>query len=236
MADMTTKVLIDKLARLDTSVMSDVLDEARLQNQTLSSDFRPLDARIKLAGVALCARGRQMIRGAHKTASNAVSSYEIERRMSPGMVLVLDAGSEHVAATVGGFVAATLQAKGCRGLVVNGAIRDAIELQEFQLPTFYRFHSPLNAGRRWELIDLEEPVAMPGIDGIPVLVNPGDLVLGDIDGIVIIPFRHAKQLIEAAEKLQEIERIIRDEIKAGATREEAFARNPRFSHISPIPR
>jgi len=223
-------LLKERLAKLDTSVVSDVLDESGLLNQTLCTSFRPLDARLKLCGVALCARGREVVR-LRQPAPASVSAYEIEREMSAGQVLVLDAGSEKVGAPVGGFVAATLKAKGCAGLLINGAIRDALEINEFELPTFFRFHTPVNASRRWELIDLDVPVFLPGISDVPVTIQPGDLILGDADGIVVVPLRFAEDVIEASERLQEIERAIREEIKAGATREEAFSRNPRFNHI-----
>jgi 4-hydroxy-4-methyl-2-oxoglutarate aldolase len=226
--------LTERLMRLDTSVMSDVLDEAGLPNQSLAHFLRPLDPLKRLAGPALCATGRPIARGARKDASGAISMYELERRMSPGKVLVVDAGSEQVGATIGGFMAATFKAKGCHGLVVNGAVRDALELIDFGLPTFFRFHSPANASRRWELAEVDTPVAMPGMGGSMVIVHPGDFLLGDIDGLVVIPRRFAPQLIEDAQTLQRIEQAIRDAISAGATREEAFARNPRFAHVRPV--
>jgi regulator of RNase E activity RraA len=227
------ETLIARLARIDTSVMSDVLDEAGLPRQALSHELRPLDSRSRVAGVALCAAGRPVIaKGAG--GGNPPSMYELERQMTPGRVLVIDASAEKYAATVGGFMAATFKAKGCAGLVVHGAVRDGLELVELGLPAFVRSLTPANSARRWELASVEAPISMPGLDGEAVRVRPGDLVLGDFDGVVVIPHEHATQLIEDAERLQEIERTIREEIKAGATREEAFARNPRFAHIRAV--
>ena len=160
--------------------------------------------------------------------------YELERQMTPGRVLVIDASGEKYGAAVGGFMAATFKARGCIGLVVNGAVRDGLELIDLGLPAFVRFHTPANSARRWELASVGAPISMPGLGGAAVAVRPGDFVLGDFDGVMVIPGEHAPQLIEDAERLQEIERVIREQIKAGATREEAFARNPRFAHIRRI--
>ena len=75
---------------------------------------------------------------------------------------------------------------------------------------------------------------MPGMNGATVSVAPGDLLLGDADGVVVIPLRHADSLIADAERLQAIEEAIRADMKAGNSREEAFAKHPRFAHIRPV--
>lgn len=224
--------LAERLRLLDVSVMSDVLDEAGLPDQVLAPVLRPLDPGRRLAGIALCAAGRAKARSA--TTFGNLSPYELERRMPAGGVLVLDTGADDGCAPVGGFMAATFKASGCAGLVVNGAVRDALELLELGLPTFIRSHSPANASRRWQLTEIDAPVSMPGARGTAVTVNPGDFILGDIDGLVVIPRQFAEQLIEDGERLQAIEQTIREEIQSGATREKAFAHHSRFSHIRPV--
>lgn len=222
------EALVARLVKLDSSVMSDVLDGAGLPNQALAHFLRPLDPKARLAGVAFCATGRPIVAGGPKS---ALSMYELERRVGPGMVLVVDAAQEPVGAVIGGFMAATFKARGCTGMVVNGAVRDALELVELSLPTFTRFASPVNGGKRWELTGVDVPVALPALGEGSVTVSPGDFILGDLDGLVVMPRRFVPSLIEDGERLQAIEQAIRDEIRGGATREEAFARHPRFAHI-----
>jgi 4-hydroxy-4-methyl-2-oxoglutarate aldolase len=223
--------LVDRLARMETAVMSDVLDEAGFPNQVLAPSLRPVDPRAKLAGVALCIRGDHVFKASRAPLEPRPSGYELERRMRPGLVGVIDAGSQRSGALIGGFVAATLKAKGCRGLVINGGVRDNLEIAELGLPTFSAFASPINASRRWEVVEVDCPLAMPGAAGIPVTVHPGDLMLGDYDGVVVVPSAFAEPLIVAAERLDEIEQVIKREIAQGADRETALARNPRFKHI-----
>src|SRR5262249_23866356 len=156
---------------------------------------------------------------------------ELERRMALGKVAMIDAGTLSVGAVIGGFTATTLQSKGCTGLVVNGGVRGALEIQQMGLPTYCLPPTPVRGSRRRAPVGVDAPIAMPGMDASPVIVHPGDLILGDFDGIAILPLRHAVDLIVAAERVVEIEHAIERDIAAGMVREDALKRHPRFDHI-----
>ena len=229
-ADAIDHALIERLAALETAGLSDVLDEMGFANQVLASDLRPLDAERRLAGVAFCVRGENRV----ITQSQAVSSfspYEIERAMRPGLVAVIDAGAQNAAAMIGGFVATSLKSNGCRGLVTNGGVRDSREIVAVGLPTFCRFVTPVNASRRWSIADVNQPVHLPGLGGGTVAIRPGDYVLGDADGVIVVPAPIIVAAIEAAETLDAIEKKITQGIREGGTREELFKLHPRFAHI-----
>ena len=70
-----------------------------------------------------------------------------------------------------------------------------------------------------------------GESGAPVQIYPGDLILADMDGIVVIPAKLALQVVEDSEELQRIEQRIAEEMRGGAARSEAMKRNPRFQHV-----
>lgn len=220
--------LIARLKRINCSIMSDVLDESGFTNQILSHTLRPLDPKIKMAGEALCVQARRIVKTTH---GKPLSNYELERRMAPGKVAMIDAGTLSVGAMIGGFAATTLQSKGCTGLVVNGGVRDALEIQQLGLPTYCLAPTPVRGSGRRELVEVDAPIAMPGMDASPVIVHPGDFILGDFDGIAILPLRHAVDLIVAAERVVEIEHAIERDIAAGMVREDALKRHPRFDHI-----
>jgi regulator of RNase E activity RraA len=237
MPDDAEIALIARLAKLETAGFSDVLDEMGYPGQVLASDLRPLDAERRLAGIALCVRGEnRVVTQTPVPPEQQLSPYELEQRMKPGLVAVIDAGGQNVGATIGGFVATSLKSNGCQGLVTNGGVRDSREIVAVGLPTFCRFVTPVNASRRWSIAEVGQPVHLPGIGGGTVAVRPGDYLLGDADGLVVIPAEIAALAIEAAETLDAIERTITQGIRDGGTREQLFKLHPRFAHIRRVKR
>src|SRR5205807_6086644 len=93
------------------------------------------------------------------------------------------------------------------------------------------FLTPVNASRRWRIVSVDEPVHLAGLAGGSVTVRPGDYLLGDADGVIVVPVEIARAAIEAAEQLAHIEGTITQAIRAGGTREQLFAQHPRFAHI-----
>ena len=222
--------LTQRLAKLETAIVSDVLDEAGLPNQILVRDLRPIDPELRLAGEAFCVRGENRIT-TRTPAPQRFSAFEIDKRITEGKVAVVDCGGHEIGAVIGGFMAISLKRHGCRGLVINGAVRDTLEIKALQLPTFARFQTPANASRRWDFVEFDTTLALPGLTGPAVIVHPGDFVLGDADGLIVIPKQFAEPVINAAEELSRIEKQITAELNSGVEREEAFARHPRFQHI-----
>jgi 4-hydroxy-4-methyl-2-oxoglutarate aldolase len=94
--------------------------------------------------------------------------------------------------------------------------------------------TPANGSRRWGLTDTNQTISLPGQDGAPLLISPGDYVIADADGVVVIPQEHIVQIIEDSEKLLDIESTIRAAMEAGAPRAEAFKLNPRFRHVRKV--
>lgn len=230
---MDPQSLVDRLATIGTTIMSDVLDEAGLTNQVLSGIFRPLAPDSRMAGIAFCAKREPVVRAGNP--QSTAPKFELETRMTPGLVIVLDAGGDvNAGGMFGGFAAATLQAKGCRGLVVHGAVRDALEIRDLGLPAFCLGTSPVAGTRRREILHVDVPVALPGTEHGGVTVSPGDFILGDHDGVIVVPQRWAAELIGAAETVVAIEAEIQKEVAAGVMREKALKAHPRFAHIKPL--
>lgn len=230
-----TEALIARLAKLETAGFTDVLDEMGYPGQVLASNIRPLDPTKRMAGIAMCARGENRVTGQTPVpADKQISAYELERRMKPGLVAVIDAGGNDVAAVIGGFIAISFKNSGCAGFLTNGAVRDSREIIDVGLPTFCRFVSPINASRRWSIVETDRPVHLPGIAGSPVAIRPGDFLLGDADGVLVLPAEIAEPAIAAAEELDAIERKITAAIRAGGNREQLFQQYPRFKHIKRV--
>ena len=231
---MTEDTLLDRLARLESGQVSDVLDEAGLPDQALSSAFVPLAGGQRFAGRAACLRGAPLAQGRHQAPS--LPADIMEQTVRPGSVLLVETGGFQAGAILGGFVAYSLQRAGCRGIVTDGAVRDADEIRELGLPCLARCVTPINGARRWRLVEAGQPIALAGQTGVPVRIAPGDLVLADADGVVVVPQAVALQIIEDSEELARIERAIGGELRQGGERAAVFKRHPRFDHIRPVER
>jgi 4-hydroxy-4-methyl-2-oxoglutarate aldolase len=222
--------LVRRLRRQSTDTISDVLDVMGLSHQVLSAALRPLGAKARLAGPAFCVRGRALDGAAPPPAG---APFEVDRALTPGCVVVMATGGHASSAVIGGNVVAAYRTRGCVGLVVDGAVRDGAEIRAL-LPAFCTHVTPRRPAGRWAVAEFGQPISLPGQGGTPVIIHPGDLILGDEDGVVVIPRSIAGEVIEAAEKLARIDARVTVDIRRGRDREEALKAHDRFAHIRRI--
>lgn len=220
--------LVERLKKLSSSVISDVLDVSGYPEQSLSSAIRPLTPAMRFAGPALCFSGVAETPG---DTTPALSSYEIDQRISPGMIVLIASNGHSVSSVVGGLMALSFTKKECGGIVSDGGVRDVAEITALGLPTFCGYATPLNAARRWKMTAAGATIELPGQASSTVRVTPGDLVIGDADGVMVIPQGIASDVIAWAERLAAIEEKIVAGLNAGGPRDQVFAANPRFDHI-----
>ena len=126
-----------------------------------------------------------------------------------GHVLVIDGQGELNTALWGGITTASARLKGLAGVVIDGAIRDLAEIRRARLPVFARAVVP-NAGGAEYAGELDIPIQCGG-----VVVNPGDWVIGDEDGVVVIPDGKLPSALETAAQLVEAERKIERAVRLG---------------------
>jgi 4-hydroxy-4-methyl-2-oxoglutarate aldolase len=227
-----TTSLVDRLKKLSSSVISDVLDVCGYPHQSLSSDMKPLDRAMRLAGAAICCVGESETDSVQTAASPAgLSNYEIDRCISPGGIVVIATNGHTTSAVVGGLMCVAFSRLSCGGLVTDGGVRDVSEIVDLRLPTFCSYVTPLNSARRWRLTGMECPVRMAGQNSAEVEIQPGDLMIGDADGVMVIPRAIAVDVIGWAERLSVIEATIVAQLEAGQAREAVFSANPRFAHV-----
>jgi 4-hydroxy-4-methyl-2-oxoglutarate aldolase len=224
--------LCDRLKRLPTAVVSDVLNTMGLLEQVLSSKMRAVGSAQAFAGPALCLLGSE---GADPDTlpNGSKPVFEIDRRVAPGCVAVIATGGHKLGAVIGGNVALSWHLRGCVGVVTDGGIRDATECGEMGLPVFATFVGPMSNTGLLAFREIDVPVALPGQRGSPVTVMPGDVVHADADGVVIIPGPLAGRVISDAEVLESMEAKIRADLLRGDDREAVYRRHDRFGHIKP---
>jgi 4-hydroxy-4-methyl-2-oxoglutarate aldolase len=139
---------------------------------------------------------------------------------APGDVIVLAVGGEQRRAHCGGILAAAARQRGIAGLLLDGAVRDRLELESVGLPVFHRGVSPLNPAKDGPA-RLEVAVEIGG-----VCVEPGDLVAADADGVVVVPRADADDLLARAARLEAREREVLAEVAGGRTTLEIYGYEP----------
>lgn len=145
----------------------------------------------------------------------------------PGWVLVMDARKDARAATAGSILITRLALRGAAGVVSDGGFRDAEGIGALDMPAYYaRPSAPTNLTLH-EALDINVPIACGD-----VAVFPGDVMLGDGDGVMVIPAHLADEIAEECTAMESFEQFVLEEVRAGAgiiglyppTKEESLAR------------
>jgi 5-oxopent-3-ene-1,2,5-tricarboxylate decarboxylase/2-hydroxyhepta-2,4-diene-1,7-dioate isomerase len=143
--------------------------------------------------------------------------------INPGQVLVIDARGELSAGVLGDVLATRLMARGGVAVVTDGAVRDLPAMQELGLPLFARGVHTANFGQAHIVTDLNIPVQCAG-----VLIAPGDVLVGDAEGVIAIPQAVAAQAADAGLEQELLDTFSRLKVAAGASLSEAFPPNERL--------
>lgn len=191
------KNLITEFQEVPTTAISDVLNG--LNN--LDSAIKPLKEEYRFAGPALTV---QLPINDNRAVLEAIGA------ATPGDVLVIDSKGDTYRAIAGDFVVGLMQTMGIRALVVDGVIRDIVAIKELNLPVFSRGTTVASSGKAG-VGAINIPISCGG-----VAVYPGDIIVGDADGVVVVPQNHAKEILTKAK-----EKMAKDQI-----REEKIAGKP----------
>jgi regulator of RNase E activity RraA len=203
-----------------TAALADILDARGLRAQTLPPTIRPLAPGVKLAGPAFTIRGRPA----------EVSDYDAALREVLGMLGEIPEGHvavyachHDVSAHLGELSVTSLAARGVAGCVLDGGCRDVRFVLETGFPVFTRFVTPEDSTWRWQLESTQGPVTIGG-----VRIEPADWVVGDDDGVVVVPAELAESVLAEAEEKAATESEIRRAVRAGMPPLEAYERYGTF--------
>jgi 4-hydroxy-4-methyl-2-oxoglutarate aldolase len=209
--------LIETVRRsLYAAVLSDVLDGLGYRHQVLPPWVRPLDER-----VVLCGRARTGLYRDVYHVPPGHNPYELEIALvddlRPGDVPVLGCGRSGRIAPWGELLTTASMARGAHGCVTDGLVRDVKAIRELEFPVFHGGIGPLDSKGRGEVCAIDVP-----IECADVSVNPGDLVFGDADGVVVVPQPIVVQTVKQALEKVEGEDRTRAELKRGARLADVF--------------
>lgn len=144
----------------------------------------------------------------------------IVERVGPGEVLVIDAGRDASAGSLGDILALRLKARGAVGIVTDGAFRDVAGLGDLGLAAYAAGRSPNPSLVAYHPVDIDVPIGCGG-----VLVEPGDAVVGDDDGIVVIPSRLVFEVAAEAAAQERREAFILERVADGAAIPDVYPMN-----------
>jgi 2-keto-4-pentenoate hydratase/2-oxohepta-3-ene-1,7-dioic acid hydratase in catechol pathway/regulator of RNase E activity RraA len=140
-----------------------------------------------------------------------------------GEILVIEARGDLTAGTVGDILALRAQARGSKGIVTDGAIRDSRALHGLQIPVYYGATHPAVLGRRHVPWETNVAVACAG-----VTIQPGDILAGDADGVVVVPRDVAREVAADAAEQERQERFITEQVAKGESVDGLYPIGPKW--------
>jgi 5-oxopent-3-ene-1,2,5-tricarboxylate decarboxylase / 2-hydroxyhepta-2,4-diene-1,7-dioate isomerase len=205
-----TLELRDKLLRAPTAGLSAQLRKRGLNDVTVDG-VRPMHPRSKLVGTA---RTLRFVPHREDLFARHGGGYNAQKRafdtVGEGEVLVIEARGETGSGTLGDILALRAHARGAAGIVTDGGVRDHDAVAEVGIPVYSRGAHPAVLGRRHVPWDADVAVACGGCT-----VLPGDVLVGDRDGVVVIPPALVEEVVEAALAQEDEDAWIAEQVAAG---------------------
>lgn len=171
-----------------TGNIADAVEEATGARGWMSSDMKPI-YETKIVGRAATALMRPVLKNDNRKYPNYL--LEILDQAEPGSILIYVMQDGLEIAAMGNLMATTAKVRGLEGAVIDGAVRDITEIRQIGFPVWSRRVSPATSVGRMVSVDKQIPVVCGGIT-----VNPGDYIVGDADGVVVVPQSAAEKVVQ----------------------------------------
>lgn len=140
--------------------------------------------------------------------------------VNPGEVLVVEARGERGTGTVGDVLALRAQVRGAEGIVTDGGVRDFTEVRDFEIPVFSQGAHPSVLGRRHVPWETDVTIACGG-----AAVQPGDIIMGDRDGVIVIPPQLLEEVARAAAEQEAEDAWVAEQVARGEAVDGLFPMN-----------
>ena len=195
---------------MSTATLTTQLRRHGIQN-TFMGGLRPTRPDLRLLGYARTLRYvplREDVRDAEAAGLNAQK--RAVESIGPEEVLVIDARREVGAGTIGDILAARVLARGGAGIVTDGGLRDSPAVAGLEIPTYYQAPHAAVLGLLHYPLEADVPIACGG-----TLVYPGDVIVGDAEGVLVLPAALAEQVAHDALEQEEREEWALERVQAG---------------------
>jgi 4-hydroxy-4-methyl-2-oxoglutarate aldolase len=219
-AEISVQDMYDRFGRIYTGAISDVMGEMGYRDQVLPAAIQALRPDMRVSGVAMPIEGKAAP-GLSRD-DYFLPFLEMLGDLKPGHVIVSQP-NDSLTAHLGELSAETAQFRGARGAVIDGGCRDIDYILKLGFSVFCRYHTPLDIVGRWQLKNYGKPVRIGR-----VTVREGDFIVGDKDGVLVIPKEISEEVLIKAEEAVSTENLIRKSILQGIHPVEAYKRHGRF--------
>lgn len=201
---------------LYTAVLADALDELGFHDRAMSERLRPATPKCRFAGWA---RTISCMDVHHTPPDPYAREIEAMDSILPGEVVVVSTGKSKRNAPWGELLSTAAVARGARGAIIDGLIRDVKKIEALGFPVFAAGIKPVDSKGRGLVMDYNAPVECGDI-----LVSPGDLIFADCDGVVSVPREALTKAIHLATEKAALEDHSRAELENGAYLRDVFAK------------
>ncbi|HEY4358589.1 MAG TPA: RraA family protein [Acidobacteriaceae bacterium] len=172
----------EALQSAGTAVIADVFDSLQLLPQVLDNNLQPVGAATTFAGPAYTITGESIrFQGGDRAKLGAIDD------MPAGVVAVWASMDAKGVCCFGDLLASAMRARGCAGAVVDGGIRDVTFMEQCGMPVVARYRTPAQGIGRWRVTASQVDVKVRGALEEWITVRPGDIIVGDADGVIVIP-------------------------------------------------
>lgn len=210
---MDREELITRFGRLYTPVVCDVLDQMGYRHQFMDYTIHPLAGVGKVSGFAFT---MQAMASPVQPDLPYQKQFEGTDSLTEGDVLVVSGAGTH-SAFWGELFSTRAQSRGCRGAIIDGLCRDSQKIMAMGFSVFCRGTSPSDSFGRALVTDFSVPVECAG-----VRVFPGDFIMADVDGVVVVPASVLAEVIERAEAKALTEDKVREALQHGSSVQEVY--------------
>jgi 4-hydroxy-4-methyl-2-oxoglutarate aldolase len=212
---MAVDEIVERLARLDSCAVSDALDKLDIKGTVIG--ILPLYPTERIVGRAVTVRLKTKGPGEETTRHLCTAAVEAS---DPGDIIVIDHKGRTDVAGWGGILSTAATVKRVAGVIIDGATRDVDEAKGLGLPLFAKAAVPLTARGRIIEDATNEPIEIAG-----VAVRPGDYIIADNSGVVVVPADRAAEVAPAAEAIVAREAAMARDVLAGKSVVEVMGTN-----------
>lgn len=214
--------LRQRFLEIDTANVADILDDAGFQDQSLAADFAAFSG-TKVAGWAFTIAGQMRPYDGPGDPQKMQACQDI----GPDEVSVWSGNGKGIC-YFGELIAMGMKERGSVGALVDGGVRDVRWLEALEFPVFARYRTPVQSIGRWKVTSWQQAISIRGATARWVTVQPGDFLLADEDGAIVIPADRVVAVLEEAEQLTRTEAKVRAALVGGKSLAECLAE---YGHV-----